>query len=91
MNRERKIYDLLEDKLADFHYDGIPEEEFNRRWDDYLKEIGAERKGSWPNELRGEQPESGLVCIDPLYGSSSYKFIVMDETLVVKILTLGLP
>ena len=79
---ERKLYDLLDDKLAEFHHDDIPENEFADRWDEYLRNIGV---GWTPKRV-----ESGKYVIsDPLYTRGGYLHIEHD--LVSKILTIGLP
>jgi hypothetical protein len=79
---ERKLYDLLDEKLAEFYYKEIPEIEFAEKWDRYLREVGV---GWTPHRV-----ESGKhVISDPLYTRGGYLHIEHD--LVSKILAIGLP
>jgi hypothetical protein len=99
---ERKVYDLLDEKLGEFHYDGIPDAEFHRRWDEYLASIGVKwsenptmtikqgyEYGEWRVPIPLPEVQDGLTLHDPLYTRGG--IIRLDEDLVRKILVFGLP
>jgi hypothetical protein len=98
---ERKVYDLLDERLGEIHYDGIPESEFHRKWDEYLASIGAKwmsgagmsfndsEGGEWRVPIPLPDVRDGLTLHDPLYTRGG--IIRLDEDLVRKILVFGLP
>ena len=82
VSQEVKLYLIMEEKLAEFHYDDIPEEEFAGKWDKYLRKIGV----GWTPQYA----ETGkYVMRDPLYTRGGY--LHLEHELVMKILTIGLP
>ena len=85
MNRDAAvIYGLLAERLAGLHYEDIPDDEFARRWDEYLLSIGAR----WM-ERRLPGLDEEMVLSDPLYTRGGV--IWLDRALTNKILSEGLP
>lgn len=84
---ERKIYDLLDNKLAEFFHEEIIEDEFAEVWDDYLARIGARwiSKSTTPSVSDSE----GILIYDPLYTRGGHIFL--SNNLINKIMVLGLP